>query len=96
MFTKNVLIDPAVCPAGQSEPLGRTLSAGERLLYKTQAGRLYTNNVNCTVNFKLGPTCARMKIFCKRVNLQPGDQLTLSHGGKTKRWGDNIATVREV
>ena len=84
MFVKTVLTD-AVCPAGQSEPQSRTLSVGERLLYKTQAGRRYTNNVNCTVTFNLGPTCARMKIFCKKVNLKPGDQLILSHGGKTKR-----------
>ena len=93
VLTKTAPTD-VTCPAGQSEPVSRSLRGGERLLYRTQAGRRYTNNVNCTVTFNLGPTCARMKFYCRKVSLKRGDILAISYGGKTRRWGE-IITARD-
>ena len=88
MFTMVTKMFPsdAVCPAGQSEPISRTLNDGERLMYRTQAGRRYTNNVNCSLTVNLGPTCAQMRFFCRRVMLKSGDKLTVSYGNKTKKY----------
>merc|ERR1719431_844224 len=70
-----------------------TLEKGKSYNYKTQQGKRYAGNTKCTVNYKLGDTCAKMSFVCTKFNTnntdkrrcRRGDKLTVTAaGGKPK------------
>ena len=60
--------------------------------FKTQKGMKYLANTECTVNYKMGSSCAKMSFACTKFNTvnkdkkkcMKGDKLTITANGKSK------------
>ena len=72
------------CPTGQSSST-MTIGAGETLTYSTQEGSRYTSGVDCTVEFKKGASCNKLRFSCEDFSLGRGDKMFVTKGEKTLR-----------
>merc|ERR1712002_1017265 len=61
--------------------------------FKTQKGKKYPGNTKCTVNYKMGDSCAKMSFACTKFSLKgdkkkcmKGDKLTVTANGKSKNY----------
>ena len=72
------------CPTGQSSSK-MTIGAGESLTYSTQEGARYTSGVDCTVEFKKGAFCNKLRFSCEDFSLGRGDKMFVTKGEKTLR-----------
>ena len=70
----------------------------ERLyFFQTQSGsgNIYKNNVNCTVNFKLGKTCGEMSFVCHKSSINNKDKKKCTKGDKMKVFANFIQPFKE-
>ena len=94
-----VVIDQAKCILNSDIICGPGITAksvtvekGESFTFQTQRGRKYRGNANCTVEYKVGETCAKVSFICTKINIDnkdeegciEGDKLQVSGNGKSK------------
>merc|ERR1711892_1617619 len=71
-----------------------TIEDGNTYSFKTQKGKKYKGNTKCTVDYKMGDTCAEMSFICKKSNTnnkdkkkcKKGDKVTVTANGKAKAY----------
>jgi len=59
-----------------------------------QKGKRYSGNTKCTVNYKMGDSCAKMSFACTKFSVKnndkkkctKGDKLTVTANGKSKSY----------
>merc|ERR1712236_115343 len=69
-----------------------TIDDGDSFLFKTQKAKKYTKNADCTVDYKLGSSCAKLSFICNKFNTNnkdkkrcsKGDKVTITANGKTR------------
>merc|ERR1719499_1137191 len=82
-----------VCKTGSSSK-AVTVEDGDSFNYKTQKGKKYKGNVDCTTNYVMGSSCAKMSFSCTKLNInnkdknlcKKGDMMTIKANGKTKSY----------
>ena len=74
-----------ICPADQSSNTF-TIGTGDSLTYSTQEGPKYTRNVDCTVKFRKGSSCKKLRFSCESFLLAKGDTMFVKRGKKTLRF----------
>ena len=60
--------------------------------FKTQKGKKYLANTECTVNYRMGSSCAKMSFACTKFNTvnwdknkcMKGDKMIITANGKSK------------
>ena len=55
------------------------------MTYSTQEGPKYTKNVNCTVKYRKGSSCKKLRLSCESFTLAKGDTMFVKRGKKTLR-----------
>jgi len=82
-----------VCAKGTSSKTVTVEYGGKALIFKTQKkGKKYQPNQDCTVEYKMGSTCAKMSFVCSKSNIinkdkkkcLKGDKLTVTANGKAR------------
>merc|ERR1711892_755924 len=71
-----------------------TIEDGKSYTFKTQKGKRYKGNTKCTVDYKMGDTCAKMSFVCTKSNTnnkdkktcKKGDKVTVTANGKSKAY----------
>ena len=69
-----------------------TVEDGDSYSFKTHKGKKYKGNTKCTVDYKMGDTCAKMSFVCNKFNTNnkdkkkcsKGDKVTVTANGKSK------------
>jgi len=97
-----VLVSVLACAVAQNVACGKgttnrevTVEDKKTYTFKTQQkGKKYLANTDCTVNYKMGSTCAKMSFSCTKFNTfnkdkkkcMKGDKLTITANGKSKAY----------
>merc|ERR1719250_310481 len=96
-----VLVSVLACAVAQNVVCGKgttnkevTVEDKKTYNFKTQKGKKYLPNTDCTVNYKMGSTCAKMSFSCTKFNTfnkdkkkcMKGDKLTITANGKSKAY----------
>merc|ERR1711875_61854 len=97
-----VLVSVLACAVAQNVACGKgttnrevTVEDKKTYTFKTQVkGKKYLANTDCTVNYKMGSTCAKMSFSCTKFNTvnkdkkkcTKGDKLTITANGKSKAY----------
>merc|ERR1719250_560047 len=96
-----VLVSVLACAVAQNVAWGKgttnkevTVEDKKTYNFKTQKGKKYLANTDCTVNYKMGSTCAKMSFSCTKFNTfnkdkkkcMKGDKLTITANGKSKAY----------
>ena len=83
-------VEDIVCPAGTSSAT-ITVENGDVFTYKTQEGKKYGPNVDCTVNYVMGDTCSKIGFGCNKIVLKgkgkkcnQGDKMVITTENKEK------------
>merc|ERR1712142_868453 len=71
-----------------------TVEDGDSFNYKTQKGKKYKGNADCTTNYVMGSSCAKMSFSCTKFNInnkdkklcKKGDKMNIKSNGKTKSY----------
>jgi hypothetical protein len=71
-----------------------TVEDGDSYSFKTQKGKKYKGNTECTVDYKMGDTCAKMAFVCTKFNAKnkdkkkcsKGDKITVTANGKSEAY----------
>ena len=79
-------VEDIVCPAGISSAT-ITVENGDVFTYKTQEGKKYGPNVDCTVSYVKGDTCSKIGFGCNKI--------TLKGKGKKCNQGDKMVITTE-
>merc|ERR1712198_236218 len=82
-----------VCKTGSSSKTV-TVEDGDSFNYKTQKGKKYKGNADCTTNYIMGSSCAKMSLSCTKFNInnkdkklcKKGDKMNIQANGKTKSY----------
>jgi len=82
-----------VCPTGTSTKTV-TITDGSSYSFKTHKGKKYKGNTDCTVDYVIGETCAKMSFICTKFSTnnkdkkrcRKGDTMTVTANGKTKKY----------
>merc|ERR1712142_583922 len=82
-----------VCKTGSSSKTV-TVEDGDSFNYKTQKGKKYKGNADCTTNYVMGSSCAKMSFSCTKFNInnkdkklcKKGDKMNIKSNGKTKSY----------
>ena len=69
-----------------------TVEDGDSYSFKTHKGKKYKGNTKCTVDYKMGDSCAKMSFVCTKFNTNnkdkrrcsKGDKVTVTANGKSK------------
>ena len=100
ILSKSLLLD-YTCPSGQSTK-SITVNDGDSFIFKTQEGKKYGPNVDCTVNFLLGSTCKKIQSNCPKLvlkgkgkNCKKGDKIIVSVGKKRKLYLFNSLNIAD-
>merc|ERR1711970_1457463 len=83
-----------VCGKGSSTNKEVTVEDKKTYTFKTQKGKKYPGNTECTVKYKMGDSCAKMSFVCNKFNTNnkdkkkctKGDKLTVTANGKPKAY----------
>merc|ERR1711915_776381 len=70
-----------VCGTGTTSK-SITIDDGDSFLFKTQKAKKYTKNADCTVDYKLGSSCAKLSFICNKFNTNDKDKKRCSKGDK--------------
>jgi len=97
-----VLVSVVACAAAQNVVCGKGSSTNKEVTvedkktytFKTQKGKKYPGNTECTVKYKMGDSCAKMSFVCNKFNTNnkdkkkctKGDKLTVTANGKPKAY----------
>jgi len=96
-----VLVSVLACAVAQNVVCGKgttnkevTVEDKKTYTFKTQKGKKYLPNTDCTVNYKMGSSCAKMSFSCTKFNTfnkdkkkcMKGDKLTITANGKSKAY----------
>merc|ERR1711862_490689 len=96
-----VLVSVLACAVAQNVVCGKgttnkevTVEDKKSYTFKTQKGKKYLPNTDCTVNYKMGSSCAKMSFSCTKFNTfnkdkkkcTKGDKLTITANGKSKAY----------
>merc|ERR1711909_194157 len=97
-----VLVSVVACAAAQNVVCGKGSSTDKEVTvedkktytFKTQKGKKYPGNTECTVKYKMGDSCAKMSFVCNKFNTNnmdkkkctKGDKLTVTANGKAKAY----------
>merc|ERR1712013_606409 len=96
-----VLVSVLACAVAQNVVCGKgttnkevTVEDKKTYTFKTQKGKKYLTNTDCTVNYKMGSSCAKMSFSCTKFNTfnkdkkkcMKGDKLTITANGKSKAY----------
>merc|ERR1711970_385717 len=81
-----------VCGKGSSTNKEVTVEDKKTYTFKTQKGKKYPGNTECTVKYKMGDSCAKMSFVCNKFNTNnkdkkkctKGDKLTVTATGKQR------------
>jgi len=71
-----------------------TVEDGGSYTFKTQKGKKYKGNTKCTIEYKMGDSCAKMSFACTKFNTNnkdkkkcsKGDKVTVTANGKSKSY----------
>merc|ERR1712106_117195 len=71
-----------------------TVEDGGSYTFKTQKGKKYKGNTKCTIEYKMGDSCAKMSFACTKFNTNnkdkkkcsKGDNVTVTANGKSKSY----------
>ena len=85
------IVSDVVCGTGTTSKT-ITIDDGDSFLFKTQKAKKYTKNADCTVDYKLESSCAKMSFICTKFNTNnkdkkrcsKGDKVTITANGKTR------------
>merc|ERR1711970_979755 len=77
-----VLVSVVACAAAQNVVCGKGSSTNKEVTvedkktytFKTQKGKKYPGNTECTVKYKMGDTCAKMSFVCNKFNTNNKDK----------------------
>jgi len=83
-----------VCGKGSSTNKEVTVEDKKTYTFKTQTGKKYKGNTECTVKYKMGDSCAKMSFVCNKFNTNnkdkkkcmKGDKLTVTANGKSRAY----------
>merc|ERR1711978_450228 len=105
-----VLVSVVACAAAQNVVCGKgdstnkevTVEEKKSYTFKTQTGKKYKGNTECTVKYKMGDTCAKMSFACTKFNTNnkdkkkcmKGDKLTVTANGKSKAYCGKLVKKR--
>jgi len=96
-----VLVSVLACAVAQNVVCGKgttnkevTVEDKKTYNFKTQKGKKYPGNTKCTVNYKMGDSCAKMSFACTKFSVKnndkkkctKGDKLTVTANGKSKSY----------
>merc|ERR1712013_257235 len=96
-----VLVSVLACAVAQNVVCGKgttnkevTVEDKKTYTFKTQKGKKYLPNTDCTVNYKMGHSCKKMSFACTKFNTfnkdkkkcMKGDKLTITANGKSKAY----------
>merc|ERR1712013_352624 len=96
-----VLVSVLACAVAQNVVCGKgttnkevTVEDKKTYTFKTQKGKKYPGNTKCTVNYKMGSSCAKMSFACTKFSVKnndkkkclKGDKLTVTANGKSKSY----------
>merc|ERR1711942_116567 len=96
-----VLVSVVTCAVAQNVMCGKgttnkevTVEDKKTYTFKTQKGKKYPGNTKCTVNYKMGDSCAEMSFSCTKFSMKnkdkkkcmKGDKLTITANGKSKSY----------
>merc|ERR1719317_1917053 len=94
-----VLVSVLACAVAQNVVCNKgttnkevTVEDKKTYTFKTQKGKKYPGNTKCTVNYKMGGSCAKMSFACTKISLKgdkkcmKGDKLTITANGKSKSY----------
>merc|ERR1712013_813751 len=96
-----VLVSVLACAVAQNVVCGKgttnkevTVEDKKTYTFKTQKGKKYLPNTDCTVNYKMGDSCKKMSFACTKFNTfnkdkkkcMKGDKLTITANGKSKAY----------
>merc|ERR1712168_104508 len=97
-----VLVSVVACAAAQNVVCGKGSSTNKEVTvedkktytFKTQKGKKYPGNTECTGKYKMGDSCAKMSFVCNKFNTNnkdkkkclKGDKLTVTANGKPKAY----------
>merc|ERR1712013_630419 len=96
-----VLVSVLACAVAQNVMCGKgttnkevTVEDKKTYTFKTQKGKKYPGNTKCTVNYKMGSSCAKMSFACTKFSVKnndkkkclKGDKLTVTANGKSKSY----------
>merc|ERR1711970_25379 len=97
-----VLVSVVACAAAQNVVCGKGSSTNKEVTvedkktytFKTQKGKKYPGNTECTVKYKMGDSCAKMSFVCNKFNTNnkdkkkctKGDKLTVTANGKPRAY----------
>merc|ERR1712168_765738 len=97
-----VLVSVVACAAAQNVVCGKGSSTNKEVTvedkktytFKTQKGKKYPGNTECTVKYKMGDSCAKMSFVCNKFNTNnkdkkkclKGDKLTVTANGKSRAY----------
>merc|ERR1711872_1075976 len=75
-----------VCKKGKISKAATMEYGGKVLSFKTQKKKKYAPNTDCTVEYKMGSTCAKISFACGKGKKRcgKGDTLTVTANGKDK------------
>ena len=81
-----------MCPTGTSTETV-TINDGNSYSFKTHKGKKYKGNTDCTVDYVMGDTCAKMSFICTKFSTNnkdkrrcsKGDTVAVTANGKTKK-----------
>jgi len=107
-----VLVSVVACAAAQNVVCGKGSSTNKEVTvedkktytFKTQTGKKYKGNTECTVKYKMGDSCAKMSFVCTKGNIHnkdrkkcmKGDKLTVTANGKTKAYCGKYSKKKQV
>merc|ERR1711942_623520 len=96
-----VLVSVLACAVAQNVVCGKgttnrevTVEDKKTYTFKTQKGRKYGANTDCTVKYKMGSSCAKMSFACTKFSIKnkdkkkctKGDKLTVTANGKSRAY----------
>merc|ERR1712212_935737 len=107
-----VLVSVVACAAAQNVVCGKGSSTNKEVTvedkktytFKTQTGKKYKGNTECTVKYKMGDSCAKMSFVCTKGNIHnkdrekcmKGDKLTVPANGKPKAYCGKYSKKKQV
>merc|ERR1712105_30716 len=85
-----VLVSVVACAAAQNVVCGKGSSTNKEVTveekktytFKTQKGKKYPGNTECTVKYKMGDSCAKMSFVCNKFNTNNKDKKKCTKGDK--------------
>merc|ERR1712212_1456685 len=107
-----VLVSVVACAAAQNVVCGKGSSTNKEVTvedkktytFKTQTGKKYKGNTECTVKYKMGDSCAKMSFVCNKGNIHnkdrkkcmKGDKLTVTANGKNKAYCGKYSKKKQL